>query len=114
MPLKAYYEIPTHYVMELDRNRFIVVPKVTVSQDAAGATYLQGILQDYIDVRWKLDEHDVDDPVIIADPGLPYMFWDGDGTPSTTDVVYRPILCTVTWDGSGIVVQFERLVPHGG
>ncbi len=72
------------------------------------------VIQTLIDTRQRLNTLPTDDPDRLADPGLPYLFWDGPGQPGNTDLVSRPILCTfVSWDGTNAILRFERLFPAG-
>lgn len=116
MPIQAFYDLdsPPYYVLQLDQHRYIAIPKSTVSNNAAGAEYLEGVLQSFCEESHLMNTYDLDDPVRDADPALPYLFWVGDGTPSTTYVITRPILCTVVWDGSKQLVTFKRLIPISG
>jgi len=66
-------------------------------------------LQDQVDFRQKLNTLANDDPARIADPGLPWFFWDGPGQPGNTDLVARAdIIDNVVWDGEQYVVTVRR------
>ncbi len=57
------------------------------------------LLQLDIDVRYPQTDLHPDDPARLADPALPYMYWDG------SDVVERVTVVEVTHDGTDYVLS---------
>ncbi len=57
------------------------------------------LLQIDIDVRYPQTDLHPDDPARLADPALPYMYWDG------SDVVERVTVVEVTHDGTDYVLS---------
>jgi hypothetical protein len=78
--------------------------------DQTKADAIQDFIQEnYLDVRQKLNTLPNDDPDRTIDPALPYLFWDGPGSPGQTDLVSRSVLITVTWTGSAYETLLERV-----
>lgn len=80
------------------------------------ATAMTILLQQQIDIRYprsdlwpgdpdlELDDPNREpDPVFAADPATPRVFWDG------SDVVERPAVVTVAWDGTAYVPTIRGL-----
>lgn len=63
------------------------------------AAAMTTLLQMQIDVRYPQTDLHPDDPVRLADPALPYMYWDG------SDVVERVTVVEVTHDGTNYVLS---------
>jgi hypothetical protein len=79
--------------------------------DQTKADAIQEFIQDnFLDFRQRLNTIPTDDPDRITDPNLPYLFWDGPGSPGQTDLVSRPVEIIVTWTGSEYLTELRRIV----
>lgn len=56
--------------------------------NSARAAKAKDALQALLDTRTPRSSLPADDPAVLADPALPYFFWDG------TDIVSRPAVVT--------------------
>ena len=86
----------------------VVAPDSQEKADAI-AEYIQ---ENWFDHRVLLNTLSPSHPDRLADPGLPHYFWDGDGTPASTDLVSRSILFTCIWDGVDYQPRMEQIVPE--
>ncbi len=57
------------------------------------------LLQQQIDVRYPVTDLPPDDPLRLADPAMPHVFWEG------SDVVERATVVQVTHDGTEYVLS---------
>ena len=70
------------------------------------------IQENWFDVRESLNSLSPSHPDRVTDPGLPWYFWDGDGVPSTTELVSRAILFTLEWDGIEYIPTIQQIIPE--
>ncbi len=77
--------------------------------DPGSQLVLDGIrdhIYSQIDERQKKNSLPLDDPDRAIDPAQEGYFWDGGG--GNPDIVSRPLIVTVTWDGERYQYSFRR------
>jgi hypothetical protein len=67
------------------------------------------VQENYLDFRQRLNTIPTDDPDRTTDPGQPFLFWDGPGSPGQTDLVSRAVEISIEWTGSEYITHLRRL-----
>lgn len=99
--------MPIHRIEQIDQDTwrvwrssskyFDVVATVADGSEAKALVATEWAQANIFDNRTLLRDLPLDDPARLADPGQPYLFWDGDGSINTTYLVSRPIEVVITW-----------------
>ncbi len=71
---------------------------------------IRNFIYTQIDKRQKKNSLELDDPDRATDPATEGRFWDGGG--GNPDIVFRPFIITVTWDG--FLYQYSFRVSNVG